>query len=61
MTWVMGWGIWSNSRNIKKIKKNIKTLFLQNVLQQKEIKELTDYLNLTATHVQLHRKKIYEM
>ena len=26
MTWVMGWGVWSNSRNIKKIKENIKNI-----------------------------------
>ena len=33
MTWIVGRGTWSNLRNIKKIKKNIKILHEQNVLQ----------------------------
>ena len=37
MSWVMGWEILSNARNIKTIKKNIRTLYLQNVLQEKQI------------------------
>ena len=40
MTWVMGWGVWSNARNIKHIKKNIKTLYQQNLLQEKQIQDL---------------------
>ena len=58
MTWVMGWGVWSNAKNIKKIKENIEILQEQNILQEKEIMELAHYLNLTATHVQLQDKLI---
>ena len=36
MTWVIGWGTWSNMRNIKKIKENIKVLQDQNILQEKQ-------------------------
>ena len=61
MTWVMGWGVWSNARNIKHIKKNIKTLYQQNLLQEKQIQDLAQYLNLTATQVQLQGKQIYEI
>ena len=58
MTWVMGWGVWSNAKNIKKIKENIEILQEQNILQEKQIMELAHYLNLTATHVQLQDKLI---
>ena len=58
MTWVMGWGVWSNAKNIKKIKQNIEILQEQNILQEKPIMELAHYLNLTATHVQLQDKFI---
>ena len=61
MTWVMGWGVWSNSRNIKKIKENVKMLQKQNILQEKQIMELAHYLNLTATHVQMQDKLIEEI
>ena len=61
MTWIMGWGVFSNARNIAQIKKNIKTLYQQNILQDKQIHELAHYLNLTATHVQLQDKMIYEI
>ena len=49
MTWVIGWGTWSNMRNIKKIKENIKVLQDQNILQEKQILELTHFLNLTES------------
>ena len=61
MTWVMGWGVWSNAKNIKKIKENIEKLQEQNILQEKQIMELAHYLNLTATHVQLQDKLIEEI
>ena len=61
MSWIMGWGILSNARNIKTIKKNIRTLYLQNVLQEKQIQDLAHYLNLTATHVQLQGKMLNEI
>ena len=61
MTWVMGWGVWSNAMNIKKIKENVKMLQKQNILQEKQIMELAHYLNLTATHVQMQDKLIEEI
>ena len=61
MTWVMGWGVWSNSRNIKQIKSNIRLLQAQNILQEQQIGELAHYLNLTATHVQMQDKLIEEI
>ena len=33
LTWFLGWGVFSNSRNIKKIKKNIFILQQQNKIQ----------------------------
>ena len=42
-TWILGWGIFSNARNIAKIKDNIHTLQKQNQLQDKQIKQLANY------------------
>ena len=52
MSWIMGWGVYSNWRQIKAIKKNIKKLYEQNLLQEQQIQDLAHYLNLTATRVQ---------
>ena len=54
MSWIMGLGVYSNWRQIKAIKKNIKKLYEQNLLQEQQIQDLAHYLNLTATRVQLH-------
>ena len=43
-TWLLGWGVYSNTRNIAKIKDNIHTLQKQNQLQDKQIKQLANYL-----------------
>ena len=37
--WILGWGIYSNARNIAKIKKNLHILQQQNQLQDKQIKQ----------------------
>ena len=51
LTWVLGWGVFSNSRSINKIKKNLRILQNQNLLQDKQIKALAGHLNLTMAHV----------
>ena len=33
LTWILGWGVFSNTRNIAKIKDNLHTLHQQNQLQ----------------------------
>ena len=38
LTWILGWGIYSNGRSISKIKDNLHTLQKQNQLQAKQIK-----------------------
>ena len=35
MTWVMGWGVWSNSRNIKKIKQNVRVSYRHRISYRK--------------------------
>ena len=57
----MGWGIYLNSRSIKKIKKNLRILQDQNILQDKQIKELAKHLNLTMAHVNRHETMLYEL
>ena len=47
-TWILGWGVYSNARNIAKIKDNLQTLQKQNQLQDKQIKQLAKFLNLTT-------------
>ena len=42
-TWILGWGIFLNARNIDKIKDNLHTLQKQNQLQEKQINQLANY------------------
>ena len=50
-TWILGWGIYSNTNNIAKIKDNIHIFQKQNQLQDKQIKQLAKYLNLSMHQV----------
>ena len=50
-TWILGWGVFSNAKSISKIKNNLHILQKQNQLQDKQIKQLTNYLNLTMHQV----------
>ena len=34
-TWILGWGVYRNAYDIRNIKRNIQTLYDQNVLQEK--------------------------
>ena len=43
------------------LKRNIQNLYDQNVLQQKQIIELTHYLNVTYGHVRTNRLVINEL
>ena len=60
-TWILGWDVFSNAGNIDKIKDNIHTLQKQNLLQDKQIKQLANYLNLTMHQVDKHSEMLYEM
>ena len=60
-TWILGWGVYSNTRNIMSIKKNIQALYDQNILQEKQIIKLTHYLNVTYGHVCTNRLVINEL
>ena len=40
LTWILGWGVYSNARSISKIKDNLHTLQKQNQLQDKQIKQI---------------------
>ena len=60
-TWILGWGVFSNARNIAKIKDNLHTLHQQNQLQDKQIKQLAKYLNLTMHQVDKHNEMLYEL
>ena len=33
-TWLLGWGVYRNAQNFRSIKRNIQTLYDQNVLQE---------------------------
>ena len=60
-TWLLGWGIYRNAHYIMSIKKNIQNLYDQNILQEKQIIELTHYLNVTYGHVHAIRLVINEL
>ena len=49
MTCILGWGIYSNFRSIRKM------------LQDKQIKELAKHLSLTMTQVNRHKDMLYEL
>ena len=61
MSWVLGWGVHSNYKQIETLKENVQTLYEQNLLQEQQIQDLAQYLNLTATRVQLHDKMLYNI
>ena len=60
-TWLLGWGIFANARSISKIKDNLYILQKQNHLQDKQIKQLAKYLNLTMHQVDRQNEILYEM
>ena len=60
-TWILGWGVYSNARNIAKIKNNLHILQEQNQLQDKQIKQLAKLLNLTMHQVNQHSEMLYEL
>ena len=60
-TWIQGWGVYSNAKNIAKIKENLHALHEQNQLQDKQIKQLANYLNLTMHQVDRHSEMLYEL
>ena len=60
-TWILGCGVYSNARNIAKIKKNLHILQEQNQLQDKQIKQLAKFLNLTMHQVNQHSEMLYEL
>ena len=61
LTLILGWGVYSNAWSISKIKDNLHTLQKQNQLQDKQIKHLAKYLNLTMHQVSRHGEMLYEM
>ena len=61
MSWVLGWGVYSNYKQIETLKENVQTLYEQNLLQEQQIQDLAQYLNLTAARVQLHDKMLYNI
>ena len=61
LTWVLGWGVYPNDQSISKIKDNLHTLQRQNQLQDKQIKHLAKYLNLTMHQVIRHEEMSYEI
>ena len=55
--WIMGWAI-GHFTSFRTIKDNIRTLQIQNKLQQDQILELSHYLNITYAHVSTNRYAI---
>ena len=60
-TWLLGGRIFANAKSISKIKDNIHILQKQNQLQDKQIKQLAKYLNLTMHQVDRQNEMLYEM
>ena len=60
LTWILGWGVYSNAQSISKIKNNLHTLQRQNQLQDKQIKHLAKYLKFNHAQSK-HSEMLYEM
>ena len=60
-TWILGWGVYSNARSISHIKDNLHKLQNQNQLQDRQIKQLARFLNLTMHQVSRCSEMLYEM
>ena len=60
-TWLLGWGLYRNARSLSDLKRNVQALYNQNILQEKQIIELTHYLNVTYGHVHANRMVINEL
>ena len=60
-TWILGWGVYRNACNLMAIKRNIQSLYDQNILQEKQIIKLTHYLNVTYGHAHTNRLVINEL
>ena len=61
MTWLLGWGVYSNARSISKIKRTLNTFASITELHDKQIKHLAQHLNLTMTKVNDHEEMLYDM
>ena len=61
LTWILGWEVYSNAQSISKNKNNLHMLQRQNQLQDKQIKHLAKYLNLTMYQVSRLSEMLYEM
>ena len=61
LPWILRWGVYSNARSISQIKDNLNTLQKWNQLQDKQIKCLAKFLNLTIHQVSKHSEMLYEM
>ena len=60
-TWILGWGVFTNARSISQIKDNLHILQKQNQLQDKQIKQLAKYSNLTMHQVDRNSEILCEM
>ena len=60
-TWLLGWGVFTNAGSISQIKDNLHILQKQNQLQDKQIKQLAKYLNLTMHQVNRNSEMLYEI
>ena len=60
-TWLLGWGLYRNAKSLSDLKRNVQALYNQNILQERQIIELTHYLNVTYGHVHANRMVINEL
>ena len=58
---ILGWKIHENKKKIESIKKSLKELYDQNVLQQDQILELAKFLNITYGYVSENRLSINQL
>ena len=57
----LGWGVYANHAQIKKLKQNIRILQNQNILQDRKIDVLAKYMNLTMDKTREHDGRLYDL
>ena len=57
----LGWGVYANHAQIKKLKQNIRILQNQNILQDRKIDVLAKYMNLIMDKTREHDGRLYDL
>ena len=61
MSWIMGWGVCSDWRQVEAMERDIGKLCERNLLRERQIRDLAHCLGLTAARVRLHDRMLCDI